>query len=134
MEFMAPYALTVIVLGLSGMLFLLQLLIADVAGIKAGHTPGFSIEQNHDSFLFRANRALANSNESAAILILFSLFAVFSSAESSWVNTGALIYLGGRLGHMITYYANLKLLRSIAFAISLAGLIMVFVAGVRQWL
>lgn len=134
MEFIQPYKVTVFVLGLTGLLFFLQLLIADMLAIKAKHTPGFVIEQNHDSFLFRSNRVFANSTETAAILILFALFGMLSLAEATWLNGCAVVYLVGRIGHMFFYYANLQLLRSAAFVISLVGLLGMFIAGLMNWL
>ena len=134
MDFITPYKVTVLVLGLSGFLFWVQLALADVVSIKAKHTPGFSIEQNHSSFLFRSHRALINSNESAAILILFALFAIFSAANPTWLNGCSLMYLAGRIGHMLCYYLDLKLLRSIAFTISFVSLLGMFVTGLWGWL
>ena len=50
MEFNEAYKLTVLVLGLTGFLFWLQLALVDVLGIKMKHTPGYAIEQNHDKY------------------------------------------------------------------------------------
>ena len=134
MSFIEPYQVTVLVLGLTGFLFWLQLAMVDVVGIKNKHTPGYLIEQDHNNFLFRAHRVLANSNESAAILILFALFAMLSSADAIWLNRFALIYLVGRIAHMVFYYVNLKVPRSIAFVASFAGLLGMFVVGLLSWL
>lgn len=103
-------------------------------GFKLKHTPGFDVEQNHNSFLFRANRALANSNESIGILILLTLFAMLSSANPSWLNGLSIAYLVGRTSHMVCYYLNIKLLRSAAFAISLFSLLGIFILGISSWL
>ncbi|USH04362.1 MAPEG family protein [Grimontia kaedaensis] len=133
MDFVQPYIDTVLVLGLTGFLFFIQLMVADVVRLKAKCVPGYPIEPSHSSILFRATRAIENSNESAAILILFSLFAILSSADPDWVNTSAFIYLGGRILHMLCYYLNLKLGRSVAFVISLIGLLGMFIAGIKGW-
>lgn len=133
MEFNEAYKLTVLVLGLSGFLFWLQLALVDVLGIKLKHTPGFTIEQSHSSFLFRANRALANSNESIGILILLTLFAMLSSANPAWLNGFSVAYLVGRVLHMICYYLNFKLLRSASFAISIVALLGIFLVGIYAW-
>jgi uncharacterized MAPEG superfamily protein len=133
MDFIEPYKLTVLVLGLTGFMFWIQLAIADIAGIKKKHTPGFLIEQNHNSFLFRANRVLANSNESAAILILLSFFGILSSANPAWLNGCALAYFAGRVGHMVFYYGNFQIARSVAFAISFVSLLGMFVLGLMAW-
>jgi len=134
MDFIIPYNVTVLVLGLTGFLFWIQLAIADVVAIKVKHVPGFSIAQNHSDFLFRSHRVLANSNESVGILILFSLFSILSTASPTWLNASALLYLTGRIAHMIFYYLDVKVLRSVAFAISFVGLLGMFGAGLFRWL
>jgi len=134
MEFNEAYKLTVLVLGLTGFLVWLQLALVDVLGIRMKHTPGYAIEQNHESLLFRANRTLSNSNESIGILILLSLFAILSSANPAWLNGFAIAYLVGRVCHMACYYLNLKLLRSASFAISFVALLGMFIVGILSWL
>lgn len=134
MEFLEPYRVTALVLGLTGLLYWLQLAIADIVGIRAKHTPGFTIDENHNSFLFRCNRALANSNESVGIFILFTIFALLSSANAAWLNGFAVVHLIGRTGHMLFYYRNLQLLRSAAFAIGFLGLLGIFIVGLLAWL
>ncbi|RYU64235.1 MAPEG family protein [Aliivibrio finisterrensis] len=133
MEFIEPYKLTILVIGLSGFVIWLQLVIVDVIGIKEKHVPGFDIKQDHNSLLFRSNRALANSNESVGILILFTLFAIFSSGDASWVNGFSIAYLIGRVGHMLCYYFNLRVLRSIAFGVSFVSLLGIFIIGLIAW-
>ena len=134
MDFNEAYKITVLVLGLSGFLFWIQLALVDILGIKLKHTPGFTVEQSHSSFLFRANRALFNSNESIGILILLSLFAMLSSANPEWLNGFAVAYFVGRVLHMVCYYLNLKLLRSASFAISFVALLGMFIIGALSWL
>ena len=134
MAFIEPYEITVIVLGLTGLIMFVQLLVADVIGIRLGHTPGVAVEQSHNSSLFRASRAIANSNESVGILVLFVLFALFSRAEPSWLNTSAIVYFAGRVAHMVFYYSNLKLMRSVAFGVACLGLLGIFVTGAMNWL
>lgn len=101
---------------------LVQLLVADVAGIKAGHTPGSSIPSDHDSFLFRSARTVANINESIAIFLLAVLFCLFVGASPANTGTFCWVYLGARLAYLICYYLNIKLLRSISFIVSLIGI------------
>ncbi|ENM5760195.1 MAPEG family protein, partial [Vibrio mimicus] len=66
--------------------------------------------------------------------VLFILFAFMSSANPTWVNNSAIVYLVGRIGHMTFYYFNLKLLRSVSFVVSVLGLLGIFVAGLMHWL
>jgi uncharacterized MAPEG superfamily protein len=111
----------------------MQLAVVDVIGIKTRHSPGHPIPANHNDFLFRASRAHSNTNESVAIFILFVAFSILSSANPEWLNISALVYLAGRIAHMLFYYSNLKLLRSISFAVSLLGLMGMFVVGILSW-
>lgn len=134
MEFLFPYKMTIWVIGSVGLLMLLQLIVLDIAILSQKHIPGFTIETNHEHFLFRANRALANSNESLGIFILFVLFALFSQPMPHWINGFAAVYLFGRIGHMLCYYFNMKILRSVFFVVSLLGLIGLFATAVMAWL
>lgn len=133
MEFVQPYKITILVMGLAGLTFFLQLIVADVMGLKTRHIPGHPIPPDHSDFLFRASRALSNTNESVAIFVLFVGFSILSAANPQWLNISAVVYLVGRIAHMISYYLNLKLCRSISFAVSLIGLAAMFVVGVVSW-
>ncbi len=134
MEFIEPYYITVLVLGLLSLVFFVQLLIADVLSLKAGHTPGHPVTANHDDILFRANRAISNTNESVAIFILATSFAMLSAADPEWLGYSAIVYLVGRVGHMCFYYSNLQLFRSLSFGISLTGLSGIMLVGFLSWL
>mgnify|MGYP000294822474 CR=1 FL=1 len=129
MELFEPYKITFLVAGLAGLMLFIQIIIADVAAIKAHHTPGYPIKPDHANFLFRAARAHENTNESIAIFALFILFGVFSASDALYLNTFSLIYLVSRVAHMCFYYGNFKLARSISFALSLIGLIGMFITG-----
>lgn len=133
MEFVEPYKITVLIMGLTGLTFFLQLIVVDIIGLKTKHTPGHPIPADHNNSLFRASRALSNSNESAAIFILFVCFAILSSANPEWLNISAVVYLVGRIAHMLFYYSNIKLCRSISFGVSLTGLMAMFVIGMLSW-
>jgi len=133
MEFIESYKITVLVAGLTGLVLFLQLILLDIVGIKVKHTPGHPIAADHNSFLFRASRALSNTNESVAIFILFACFSVLSSANPQWLNASASLYLAGRIAHMLFYYLNLGVCRSISFAVSLMGLLAMFVVGALSW-
>ena len=103
--------------GIIGGLLLVQLVIADIIGIVNKQPPGTPIPADHSTLLFRAHRAHANTNESVAAFLALTLFAIAVSAPPFWLNTLCLAYIAGRVGHMLCYYANLKILRSIFFGI-----------------
>ena len=128
------YKLTIIIIGLTGLIFLIQLIIVDLIGIKTKHKPGFPIKANYDDIHFRADRAFSNSNESVSIFILLILFSILSFADPYWLNTCCALYLFGRVGHMICYYLNLKLFRSIFFGLSLVSLIGILIVGIITWI
>ena len=131
---LSTYSLTVLAIGIIGGLLLLQILIVDVAGIVSRHTPGTPVKAEHKYFLFRASRAHANTNESVSSFILLVLFAVVTSASPTWVNSLSVLYVVGRIGHMCFYYANMKILRSVSFAVSLLALFGILVSGCAAWL
>ncbi len=121
-EALAPYAPAVAGLALAGSLLLIQLLVADFAGIRARHRPGMPIEADPARFLFRASRAHANTNESLAAFVALLAAGVLAGADPRWLNGLVGLYLLGRLGHMVCYYARLELARSVAFGVSLLAL------------
>lgn len=129
-----PYVPTVLAMTAIGGLFLVQLLVLDFAGIRARHVPGTPIAADHGSFLFRATRAHANTNESIAAFVLLTLVALLASAAPAWTNGCAWLYVMARLGHMLCYYADLRLARSVAFAVGLVALIVLFVVVVAALL
>ncbi|MEN8720122.1 MAG: MAPEG family protein [Oceanococcaceae bacterium] len=127
-DIFADYGFTLVALGLSAGLFLVQLLVADLAGIRAGHKPGNAIPAD-GRFLFRASRAHANLNESFSAFIALVIFGVAIGASATGLNAGAGLYLLGRVAHMLCYYAGWHLLRSVAFGVSLLGLFVMLSVG-----
>lgn len=130
-EFLAPYDGAILALGLFGILYLGQLIAADVIGILAKHTPGTPVTGGHDDLLFRASRAHANTSESVGALILIAAFAILRGAEPAHVNGAVWFVLACRVGHTAAYYLDLRIVRSIVFALGLVGLVALFLAGLR---
>lgn len=128
------YSSTILAVGLMGLTLLLQMIVVGVAGMKAKHRPGYPIEPDHQSFLFRATRAQANSNESIAIFILLVLFGMLSSANPSYLGNLALLTVVGRIAHMLFYYIGVGLARSMAFAVTLFGLLGMAILSMNAWL
>ncbi len=133
-DWVLPYASTLWAMGLMGGLLLVQLVVLDVAGIKAGHVPGSSVAGDHDDFFFRATRAHANTNESIAVFILLALFGILHGAAPGWLNLLATIYVAARVGHMLCYYAGIQVLRSLAFVVAFLALTGMLVVGVAAGL
>lgn len=128
-ELLIPYAPTVLALGAIAFLLLIQLLIADVIGIKKGHRPGTPVEADHSNIHFRATRAHANTNESIAAFVLLVLLGLLSGASPAWLNGLAWTYVLARAAHMSFYYLGWQLPRSVAFAVSLVALFAMVVVG-----
>lgn len=105
-------------------LALVQLLIADVVGIRAGHTPGHPVEGGHDSLHFRSTRAIANLNESFAIFLGLAVAALCLPVDPAWAGGFAWIYVAGRVLHGVCYYADWRIARSIAFGLALLSLVL----------
>lgn len=116
-------------LAASGLLLVVQLLIADIAGIRRGHRAGFPVAADPSRFHFRAMRAHANLNESIAAFVAVLVAAMVVGAPSWAVNLFSAVYLAGRIGHAVMYYANLSLARSVSFGIGLVGILGVGVAA-----
>lgn len=124
------YTSPVVALGAMGLLMVIQVSVADFASMRARKVPGAPVEADHGSFLFRATRALANTNESVAIFLLLVLYGVLIGAAAQPLAVAAWVYVAGRVGHMLTYYANLGVARSLCFAVSMLALLALAVIGV----
>jgi len=107
----------------TGGLLLLQILVVDVASMKAKHPPGTPVPVDRSNFLFRATRAHANTNENIAAFVLLTLSGMLLTASPAWLNGFAWTYVFARAGHMLFYYANQGLLRSSAFGLGLVALL-----------
>lgn len=113
------YHPTIAAMASIGALLLLQLIVADLTGIKAKHKPGHPIPPDSRSFLFRAARAHANTNESIAIFMLFAMTGMLAGANPAWLNNLSWAYVLCRAVHMAVYYLGWFLPRAIVFGLSL---------------
>ncbi len=134
LDWALPYRATVAAMGTMGGLLLLQIIVLDIAGVRAGHVPGAPVTGGHDDFLFRAFRAHANTNESLAAFILLALFGILRTASPWGLNVCATVFVAARLAHMLCYYADVKLLRSASFVVAFLALVGMLVVGVAATL
>jgi uncharacterized MAPEG superfamily protein len=125
-----PYRPALAAWVLLGGLHLVQALVADVAAIRARHTPGMPVTTGHDDFLFRAARAHANTNESSPAFVVLCLVAILLGGDPWWTNGLAWAFVVGRLGHMLAYYGDLRRLRSAAFGVGFACLVGLLATGI----
>ncbi len=121
------YAGVLFCLALSGALLVIQLVVADLVGIFSGHIAGYPITPDHRRFLFRSARAHANTNESIYAFGMLTGVGVVVSVEPYWLTILAGVWLISRVLHMLAYYASIKRLRSIFFAISLVSISVILV-------
>ncbi len=128
-DWLVPYATTIWSMGTVGGLLLLQIVVLDVAGIRAGHRPGMPVEADPARFLFRASRAHANTNESIAAFMLLATFGILVGASPRWLNGLAAVYVAARVAHMLCYYAGVQLLRSAAFSVGFLALVGMLIVG-----
>jgi uncharacterized MAPEG superfamily protein len=133
-EFLVPYGSTLTAWVLLGGLYLVQALVSDVVGIRAGHVPGMPITTGHGDLLFRTTRAQANTNENLPIFLLLSAAALLLGASVLWTNRLVWTFVLARAAHMLAYYADLRPVRSAIFGIStlaLIGLLVVCIGALR---
>lgn len=82
---------------------------------------------------YRLTIAHANTNESIAAFALLALAAMLTAASPGWTNALLALWLGSRVLHMGFCYANMKPLRSAAFALSLIALLGLFLTTASRW-
>ena len=131
-EVALAYHSTLVAGAVLAALFLVQVLVADVAGMRVKHVPGMPVTDGHASFHFRAVRALGNTNETLGLFLLLVALALAFGADVKWTAILVWIYVVARAGHMAFYYARMGLARSIAFGLGLAaqaGLLLVVFAA-----
>ena len=116
------YELTIYSMGALSLLLLIQVIVADVVGLKARHVPGTPVEGGHSNLLFRVTRTVGNTNESIAIYIITVLFCMFSGADATYVGYLSWGYVIARTAYAICYYTNQQMARSVCFGISLLSL------------
>jgi glutathione S-transferase len=59
----------------------------------------------HDSFVFRSHRTFMNSLENVPIALLSLVVAMMMGVSANLLSWGAWVLFGGRLMHMVLYYA-----------------------------
>ena len=130
MELAHTYSATIAAMGALAALMFIQLLVADVIGLRSGHMPGAQVQSDHDSLLFRVTRTVGNTNESIAIFVLAVLFCMLGGASVSTTAYAAWGFVVMRFLYAVCYYANWQLPRSMMFGMSLLALAILIGAGV----
>lgn len=120
-EFLLPYQSLLAASAVLAALVLVQMLVMDVAGMGAKHVPGMPVTSGHGSFHFRATRAHGNTNENLPVHVLLTVLAVLLAADPRWSAYAAWTFAAARAGHMLFYYFDLRLARSLAFGLGLTA-------------
>jgi uncharacterized MAPEG superfamily protein len=129
-EFLLPYHPTLLACAVLAGLVFLQMIVLDLASMRAKHVPGMPVTAGHGSFHFRATRAHGNTNESLPLYILLVLLALLLGANPRWTWYAAWAFAIARAGHMTFYYLDWRFARSAAFALGLAAqLALLILAG-----
>lgn len=128
-ELFATYHLTSYSWGALTLLLVTQITIADIIGIKAKHPPGTPVAANHDNPLFRATRAVANTNESIAVYLLAILFCISQGANPTITGMLSWAYVIGRVAYALCYYLNQQTMRSVCFGFSFLALLALLING-----
>ncbi len=134
MDVFQTYQSSVGAIGALALLMFIQIVAADVVGIRNKHVPGSAIPSDHNNLLFRVSRTVANTNESVGVFILALSFAALSGAEASIVGYGAWGFVVSRILYAFFYYSNLQTLRSISFVFILLSVAVLLGAGASSWL
>lgn len=129
-DWLQAYELSIYAAFAVAVMLFVQIVVADVAAIWAKTAPGKPLEFNPASFHFRASRSYHNTNESIAVFMLMLPVCIVLQAEAGLVNAMSWLYVAGRAGHMLTYYGNWPLARTISFVVALLGLLGLIAAGV----
>jgi uncharacterized MAPEG superfamily protein len=102
-------------------LWMIQALAVDWYGIRTRHIPGTPVSGGHSSVVFRVFRAHGNTTENLTAFVLCALLAMLLGGPAAWVDGLTVAFFAGRLGHMLCYYADIRLPRSVFFGIGLAA-------------
>jgi len=132
-EFLLPYACALSGLLALAVLTLIQFAVADVAGIRAGHVPGAPVAGGHESFLFRATRAHANTNENLPLFLLLVLCCLLLAASPEWTGNWVWAFVAARGAHMAFYYADWRTPRSAAFVVGTIAQLGLLAIAAMAW-
>ena len=109
-----------------------QVIVAALAATAAVGLP--TLAGNRDGridltgFAGRAARAHRNMLESLPLFIALVLIAQVAGKTGATTLMGAQLFFWGRLAHWVIYLAGIPWLRTLAWAVSVVGLVMIFAA------
>ncbi|HXP05161.1 MAG TPA: MAPEG family protein [Stellaceae bacterium] len=113
-------ALTFIEVVIAAMAASAQIGLGTLAGNRETHS-------TLHGFAGRAQRAHRNMLESLPLFIALVLIAQITNKASPMTLLGAELFFWGRLAHWLIYLAGIPWLRTLAWAVSVVGMILIFV-------
>ncbi len=92
--------------------------------VMAGNRENFPVVEG---WIGRAKRAHMNMVENLVPFAALVLTAHVSGEANATTALGSQIFFWGRVGHAVVYYAGIPWVRTLAFAVSLVGEVMILV-------
>jgi uncharacterized MAPEG superfamily protein len=80
-----------------------------------------------DGWAGRAQRAYRNTYESLPLFIVLILVAQIAGKTNTTTLLGCELFFWGRVAHWLLYLAGIPWLRTLAWAVSMIGLVLIFV-------
>lgn len=74
----------------------------------------------------RSERVHANNVENLAPFAALVLVALLDGVSTPWTELGAALFFWGRIVHAVVYIAAIPYLRTLAFVVSWAGMVIIF--------
>ncbi|HLK23447.1 MAG TPA: MAPEG family protein [Caulobacteraceae bacterium] len=126
-----PVPAEIALLAASGLLVIAQIVLAAQLangqyGLKWAASARDAPVPSPKPLVGRAQRALTNLLETYPLFVAAVLAVGLTHRYDSWSLVGAHLYLWSRVGYLGLYLAGIPLLRSVAWNLALAGILMVF--------
>jgi len=131
-EALEPYRLALMASTGMALLFMIQSLVGFLSRLRSGQPGGVAISGGHERWLFRVDRARANTIEVLGNFALLMLLAIAFQAPATAVTVGAVLFLVARVAHMLFYYGNLQRPRSASFLLTNVAQFVLLVTIVRH--
>lgn len=122
------------VVGTVGVLFLLLMYQGSLVPLNQGFAWGLGsrdAKQDHTAMQGRAARTVSNHIEGMMLFIPLAVIIVMTDLSSSLTAFAAGLYLAGRVAYAPLYLMGVPYLRSLAWAVSLTGILLLGFVVVR---
>lgn len=129
----APLSPILVYLGWSAILLIVQVLIQSQLatmeqGIGYGMSPRDDDRKVEGKVAGRAQRALRNLLETYPAFVALALALALTGKTSGWALTGTAIWFWARVAHLPLYLAGIPVVRTLAWLVSVIGLVVMALA------